>query len=403
MDQRGRLLALSVLSIALLARVAILWLRPPAPADPDNYAQIARSLAAGEGYSLAGRPTAYRPPLYPLVLLPGALLPDRSFLPWVALVNVASGLAAVALTMKAARAWGLSPERGAMAGLVVGLDPVLLGQTGSIMTEPLAAALVAAGLAATSARGPFAAGLAWGLATTCRPGLLAVGAGIAALRGLLGPGSRGDRARACALMAAGIGLALAPWGLRNALTFGRPIATTTHGGYTLALANNPVYYREILRGDPGGAWSGPGQQAWFDAMTERTLGLGEIESDRALRAEALRTIREQPGDFARACLDRIARLWGLAPSASVYPGPLRWVCVAWTLPLWIALAAGSLRCLRWPHAAAIATLAITTGVHAAFWTDMRMRAPLVPAIALAAATCPAAGEFRRFFRKQAWL
>ena len=40
--------------------------------DPDNYLPLARSLAAGEGLSWSGRPTAYRPPLYPILLAPSS-------------------------------------------------------------------------------------------------------------------------------------------------------------------------------------------------------------------------------------------------------------------------------------------------------------------------------------------
>ena len=41
-----------------------------------------------------------------------------------------------------------------------------------------------------------------------------------------------------------------------ALIFGVPVWTTTHGGYTLALANNEVYYRDVLNGSPGAVWTG---------------------------------------------------------------------------------------------------------------------------------------------------
>ena len=38
--------------------------------DPDNYLPLARSLSTGAGFMLRGHPTAYRPPLYPLLLRP---------------------------------------------------------------------------------------------------------------------------------------------------------------------------------------------------------------------------------------------------------------------------------------------------------------------------------------------
>ena len=33
----------------------------------------------------------------------------------------------------------------------------------------------------------------------------------------------------------GLSLVVVPWGIRNLIVFGRPIITTTHGGYTLLL------------------------------------------------------------------------------------------------------------------------------------------------------------------------
>ena len=41
------------------------------------------------------------------------------------------------------------------------------------------------------------------------------------------------------LLALGIALGLAPWLARNAIQFRAFIPATTHGGYTLALGNNP--------------------------------------------------------------------------------------------------------------------------------------------------------------------
>ena len=38
----------------------------------------------------------------------------------------------------------------------------------------------------------------------------------------------------------------------------------TNGGYTLALANNPVYYRDVLNGPSGRVWSGQDQWEWWD-------------------------------------------------------------------------------------------------------------------------------------------
>ncbi|MBV8316781.1 MAG: hypothetical protein JOZ53_17725, partial [Planctomycetaceae bacterium] len=92
-----------------------------------------------------------------------------------------------------------------------------------------------------------------------------------------------------------------------------------------------------------------------------------------------------------AALARLRRFWGVAPSDAVYPRKLRLATAAWTIPLWIALVLGLSRraSWRWPKVAAPALLLALSAVHSVFWTDLRMRAPLVPVIALIAAGCPA--------------
>ena len=47
--------------------------------DPDNYLPLARSLAAGDGFALKGRLTAYRPPLYPMLLAPSIAIAGNEF------------------------------------------------------------------------------------------------------------------------------------------------------------------------------------------------------------------------------------------------------------------------------------------------------------------------------------
>jgi hypothetical protein len=384
-------LALIVLAGAVRLAVALPALgRSPLP-DPDNYLAIARSVAGGEGYRLRGRPTAYRPPLYPLTLTPlVATLGDRTG-PGIAALHALLGAGTVALTLAAARRLGLSPARTLLAGAVVALDPVLVAQARGVMTETLSAFLTAATLAALAGPGrsrPYVAGgLLYGLGSLCRPSALPAAALTAlALLGR-GPGSGRDRLRAAALLALATALPLVPWALRNARALGEPIVTTTHGGYTLALANNPVYFADVLHGPPGAVWTGPRQDAWWTSLNRATAGCTEAQADRVVRAIAVRTIRDHPADFARAAARRLGRLWGLAPTAGVYPAPLRLATAAWTIPLLLAVLAGLARpaAWRWPGLALLAAPLALSIVHALFWTDLRMRAPLVPALALIAA------------------
>ncbi len=359
--------------------------------DPDNYLPLARSLAEGRGFALDGHPTAYRPPLYPLILAPfAAMLGDRVF--WgVAALHLVLGGMTVLLTALAARRWGLSWGHMLIAATIVALDPVLVAQSKSVMTETLAAMLSAAALAAVTAPRAWpvlAGGGMFGLAALCRPSALPVAFVASAFA--MTDRSLSFRQR----VSRGIGLVvvtcliLTPWAMRNIRVVGVPVFTTTHGGYTLALANNTVYYDEVVDGPPGSIWTGHNQWVWWDSVNRETRGMSEPAADRFLRDGALRVIRDRPKVFLRASMARLGRFWGIAPAGAVYPFWLRVATACWTVPLWLALVRGLCRreIWSWPLAAAPATLIALSLVHSVYWTDMRMRAAAVPAIALISAS-----------------
>ena len=153
-------------------------------------------------------------------------------------------------------------------------------------------------------------GLGFGLACLCRPSLMP-GVILTGLIGIVvGPGSLAARLSRSSLLIFGMIAALGPWIYRNIQVFGEPIATTTHGGYTLALANNPAYYADVLNGPGIVVWSGANQDAWFAGVGPATAGMTEPESDRTLRGIALRFTRDRPRDFLRASMARLGRFWG---------------------------------------------------------------------------------------------
>lgn len=407
MGLRGGIGLVVILAVGLRLAV-MLPQRARGPDDPDNYLPLARALAAGQGLAINGHPTAYRPPLYPLILAPlAAGLGDR--LAWgVFGLHLLLGAGTVLLTALAAQRWQLAPAAIVLAAVIVACDPVLVVHARSVMTETLAAFLLSAALLAVaeasgqSWRGGVLGGLAFGLAVLCRPSILPAAMLVALAAVVFRPGDWRDRLLRGGLMAAACWAVLVPWAWRNARIFGEPVWTTTHGGYTLALANNSVYYAEVVNGPPGAVWTGRNQRAWFDWVNRSMAGLSEPEADRALRRAAVQTALEQPGTFARAALARLGRFWALAPSAGVYPRWLRLATAAWTLPLWLALGLGACRrqTWRWPDVSAPMVVLALSAVHALFWTDVRMRAPIVPAIALIASQAATAGS-RQFLRAAA--
>jgi 4-amino-4-deoxy-L-arabinose transferase-like glycosyltransferase len=396
-ENAGRFAA--VILVAIAARLAVMWpVRSLPIEDPDNYMPLARSLASGQGFALNGRLTAYRPPLYPILLAPAFWLIPTDPANWVRDLHVVLGAGTAAMVALAARRSGLSPARANLAALIVALDPVLVVQCRSVMTETLAGFLLALALAGVSSvswmRSALVGGLALGLAALCRPSTLPAGVAIALLSATIAPGDWRRKFSRTFVLVGLIVLALWPWAVRNRSAVGEMIWTTTHGGYTLALANNAEYYDNVLDNPRGGVWTGSSQRAWQLRISKETSGMSEPEADRALRRDALAIAQARPRAFLRASLARLGRFWGLAPSASVYPTWLRILTAAWTLPLWVALLWGlsAPGAWIWPRVTAVAMVLALTAVHAVFWTDLRMRAPIVPAIALIAASAGIRGN-----------
>ncbi len=401
--------------------------------DRDAYLALAHQVAEGRGYSnpATGLPTAFRPPLYPLMLA-GMLRMDGSAA--IGIAQVVAGLATVWLTMQLGQRMKLGGGI-YIAGALVAADPLLIQHTTLPMTETLCALLVAlliwslgsndsetTSAIRTPSRQLLVGGL-FGMCVLARPTFWAFGV-LAALIWMIelvaakrnrtnrissnptAPGnvsqygSQGVR-RVPIWILVGVSATVAPWVIRNLLVFHRPIFTTTHGGYTLLLGNNPVFYRQEIAQPWGRIWEDApleeSQAAWYAQLqTEQRAELrddaGEVEVDRWMTRLAYRHIGEEPVLFLRACLHRVVRFWGFAPTDPIGRSvqPFLW----WTVAMFYAFVfAGFIRGLwtvirspmrrAWsPLLLLIASFAL---VHVVYWSNMRMRAPVVPLIALISA------------------
>ena len=419
--------------LVTLVRGTFLWqFRAGLQQDPDAYREIAENILHRGVFGLGRQsdspaskvvvPTAYRPPLYPLLLaLVGATDTRPSSLAKVALVHLLLGVATVVFTWFCAWRYCQMPQwQATLAGLIVACDPILLHQQSLVMTETLAALaaiLAFVCLARWSWRpgvGSAAlAGATLGVASLCRPTflpwLVVVAVAIAVvpkaamwtgqeIRGVWeqqGQGAPIARRLVCACVVALSGLAvLLPWGLRNAWVFGRPILTTTHGGYTLELGNNPDFY-DWLTSHEALPWDSRAWQAERQATMSRRLGVEppELFWDRWAYQRAWQTIRQRPNDFARACLYRVLQLWSPLPhrltveeSATRQVG--RWAVAGWYCGVYLLAIYGlaRLRQERFtpPWLWGMLLVAVWTSVHTLYWTNLRMRAPLIPFLALLA-------------------
>lgn len=390
--------------------------------DRDAYIAIARNLAAGNGFTSSRpeegqdiKPTAFRPPLYPCLLAISYFLKVGTI--GTGIMQVILGLGTVWFTWKTGQQLQLKLAALAAAGIVA-TDPILLQYTTYSMTEVLATFLSSlllyllvcslqrreTGEAAATALPTmlFWTGIVWGLAILCRPTFLAfLGLWIlfclaGSVKQRLWPGNLESPVpvwKPTAFLAAGILLAVSPWLIRNLVVFRAPILTTTHGGYTLLLGNNPVFYQEVVQQPWGTVWTGESLDAWQKSLEADIARLkppieSEQERDRWMYQRARKNIAAQPQVFVQSCLLRLKRFWNIAPLASAgvtQSRSLVWgVAVYYFVVLW-----GSFwgLCLviwkREPNWSPLIWLLVSFSiVHLFYWTNMRMRAPLVPAIAL---------------------
>jgi hypothetical protein len=384
-------------------------------ADPDGYGEVASCVYEQgtfgydktdylhSGPTTVNRndsPTATRPPLYPLVLAAiratGATADGA--------LHVVLGVLTVWGTWYLGRLWHVPPGACVVAAALVAIDPILLAHSTQLMTETLATLLAVFTMIALtcfaerrSVVWAMVAGLSAGLGVLCRPEFLpwAIAAGL--VFPWLAPGRR--RLSRLAIYAAAIALTVAPWGIRNYRVFGRPVITTTHGGFTLLLANNPRFY-EYLRSAPwGSVWDGmPVYQHWRAQQRSSFQSPpyidDEVANDRWAYREAFKNIRAEPLMFAYSCLVRVGRLWNVLPHQTTVVESTSRRGMRYSVAIFyafeFALAAVGACFLRGKllaHPWVWGTLLVlsVTAVHAFFWTDMRMRAPLSGVVALAAA------------------
>lgn len=391
--------------------------------------------------------TAYRPPLYPWLLSwayygadrldASAASPSEPPLrdrAWIAFWHIALGTATSILTWLLAMRLGLRPWAGAMGAMLVIFDPILLRQSTLVMTETLATCL---GVVAwwwavrhdatrqnpesntrgdiRQARfqsGPSAMvpglilGSILGAAGLCRATALAwlvVWGGLSAMLWWRSPApDRNPQSfRTFAIAAVVACLMLGGWAWRNQQQLGTPVLTTTHGGYTLYLANNPILYdhwkRSVSRDWDEDAF----HRDWQSDQQSRAFA-SEMEMDRFAQSLAMQSIREEPGTFLWGCVIRQGWFWALWPAsrqASLwqqraigiwYAVVLGWAALGGVL---LARSRGSGKASagqsdvatlrRWlPAVALLVSLVL---VHSVYWSNMRMRAPLVPMLSLLAA------------------
>ncbi len=413
-----------VLSVVLIVRCwAMAALHDGLHQDPDQYRKLAQRLQADRGFLfeskalsadgcevLSGEYIAFRPPLYPWLLSHVVPAHSPNFAIWIGAIQVVLGLATIGITFAVGRRFGLQRKTASLAALAVLFDPLLIRQSAEVMTETLATFLALSalwGLAAADRAGvkaAFLTGILLGGCALCRPTLLLWAILITLFLAINDLFKRYAIDRMSGLVV-GIVLAMLPWGVRNWMHFKQPVWTTTHGGYTLYRANNPWYYEHLRASTWGTVWATDAFDSHWYSISNRTRGYDftwlELENDRIAYSAASSAIVEDPGIFAYASLVRLTRLYGMLPW-QIDPNEAwrtRWlrysIGVFYLVEFALAIAGVvtlGRQLLRPPWVWGALLVLSFTLVHTFYWTDMRMRAPLVPVIALVAAV--GAGRLR---------
>lgn len=384
--------------------------------DRDAYLALATQLKEGHGYRFSpdGPLTAYRPPLYPVVLS----LCLRVFPPAfsVAMVNGICSLLIVFLTWRLACVWWNSWWATVATAFVI-LDPLILINVTLPMTEVMFTGLVLSIVSLATRheqrlRHRLCLGVCFGLAALCRPTIWPFG-----VLGIVIWIWRTDRKRdntqtprlvlrevvlrqALPVLVA-VCLTVAPWVIRNAMVFQSFVPMTTHGGYTLLLANNPVFYEEVVSQGWRTTWQGDSLNRWQQHLSEEMSRMdppveGEIATSRWMFQRALRTIRADWEQFFQSCGVRLLRFWNPIPMSTSnrpVPRPVQWGIGCYSFLLFVGSMAGVVSWFRsqpprkpfdqFPPLA-IALMLSFSAVHAVYWSNLRMRTPLEPVLILLA-------------------
>jgi 4-amino-4-deoxy-L-arabinose transferase-like glycosyltransferase len=411
LSSQRRIDLIAITALLLLAcslRMLVVWkMSDQLVIDLDNYLAIAESLYQGNGFSEPddGKPTAFRPPGYPLML--AAMKAVASGGTVVGFPNVVFGTATVWLTFCIGIRLG-HRKLSFLAASLVAIDPLLLRYTALPMTEVTLAFLVSLLLWLRQSDGhsswqrQLLFGVVLGICILWRPTiwafvvLLMIWWCVTRLKSKSNQAAeQGYKRQIPWITIIGLVLTIAPWGIRNQVLFRRPIVTTTHGGYTLLLGNNSVFYAEVVDQPWGTVWNGDSLNRWQRSLKEELQSsfphtVSEVERDRWYYRKALQHMKAQPGMAFKACLLRFARFWNVVPIGpsrdSLPPWVIGSIAGYYTLLIQL-LIVGVIRSRvalnRWMPL--LLLLVAFSSVHFVFWSNMRMRAPIVPVIALLAA------------------
>lgn len=325
------LLALLVVGAFVIRVDALRNASPPVPAFGDGHAYevLGRDLARGEGYvrpyefERQGRriATAEYPPAVPVVLAAANKAGVQSEVGQRTLLGLIGALT-VGLVVLVGRRLG-GDGVALLAGTAAAVHPALVNNDVSLAAEPLAACLGAGVLLAALAVRDRPSPRSWALLGAA----VAVGCLVRAEFLLLvpllvgglawfGPGDQRARIRGAGVSLAVVVAVLAPWTIRNAVTFHRLVPVSNNLGSVLRGANCDLAYRGQFKGlwvtnvGAGAASTVDPAGACFSGFPIRA-GVNEAAAAAELRSDGLTYARDHLGDVPGVVVARLGRTVGL--------------------------------------------------------------------------------------------
>lgn len=355
--------------------------------DERDFLSVADSLCEARVYSRDGgaTPTAYRAPGYPLFLatfrcfgtpilwlrlLGFAALGGAAWFAGRAVARDHGAVARVLLTAAVAfyplhlyTASTFYPQTLAMLGFTILLDRIAQVQRSADISWSSCLAVGVTGAV---------------LILTVPPMIPALGIGLLALWSRSGANRR-------RLVVAGLGIlvCVGAWTARNMAALGEPVLFSTNSGYNLALGNSP------------NTLASSGVAVDIEEWRAGALGRSEVERDRYFREAALGWIGRNPGAAAWLYVRKLAHFFaptnslatateqGSARDALMY---LTYGPAAILAAVALLLAATGRRALSGVERAGALAMFATATVYALFFTRLRFRVPVEPALLMLAST-----------------
>lgn len=390
---------ISIFVLGALVRVGFALWAPGVPLSDGLFYHILASLLAETGsyVNLDGSPAIRWMPGWPALLAAlYQLFGLSSKVGMLACALLDAGTAAVT-TALGIRLFGLTVGR--VSGLLYALWPGLVYYSGNLFSEPLFNLLFVSTLLLLSfgreglprPRLELAAGLCFGLAAYVKSEPLALAPALSLAIWRLDPRPAVFLRRSAALIGVA-GLLLAPWTIRNWLTFERFIPTSASGGVAVHLANQ--------RGATGL------QDFWLNKELSRRYGGKNVAETTIQRndvgwVEARRFLAEHPGEALSNVVRKLRFTYdGDIQGARTIRGPgapeawhlsvgayrrLVGLANVWWWGAMVLAGIGLTTLGRWPPGAAallLGPMLTFVVLHAIFLGGQRFHVPEIPILAL---------------------